>query len=60
MDSKNKPVTVATTKTRTFANPEEARRYAHALANHGQISNAELRGVERTTRAAEKSSGKKR
>ena len=60
MDRKNKPVTVATTKTRTFASPEEARMYARELAKHGQISSAELRGVERTTRSAEHSSGKKR
>jgi hypothetical protein len=59
MDRK-KPVTVTTTKTRAFASPGEARMYAHALASHGQISKPELRGVERTTRAAEHSSGKKR
>jgi hypothetical protein len=47
--------TVETTKTRSFANPQEAQKYARALADHGQISKPELRGVERSVRSAEKS-----
>lgn len=52
--STNKKLTVETTKTRTFANGQEARAYARALASHGQISRPELRSVERATQNAEK------
>jgi hypothetical protein len=52
--SKDKNFTVETTKTRTFANPQEAAKYARALASHGQISKSELKGVERSVRNAEK------
>lgn len=52
--SKDKHFTISTTKTRTFASAQEAQMYARALASHGQISNSELKGVERSVRNSEK------
>lgn len=52
--------TITTTKERTFNTPQAAVSYARKLEAKGEISKAELRGVERRVSAAKSSSSKKR
>jgi hypothetical protein len=57
--SKHK-ATITTTKERTFSSPKAAVKYARRLEAKGEISKAELRGVEHHARQSKSSSSKKR